>query len=288
MTGARTPVLVVEDEAHIRRFVRLALESEGHEMFEADGVQRGLIDAAARRPELVVLDLGPPDWDGVGFIRDFRGWSAAPVIVLSARTGEADKIAALDAGADDYLVKPFGVGELLARVRAQLRWRVAADSSNACTRFGDIVIDHARRAVEREGRALHLTPIEYRLLALLAAHPDRELTHHHLRRELCGPGHAEDVHYVRVHMTTLRKKIEADASQPRWLRTEAGVGYRFVPNRGAAASGEKKLSSALRVADPLRSIDAAPRPPAACRRPGTGHDAAMVGGCGDHQGIRGR
>jgi len=230
----RAKVLVVEDEADIRRFVRLALESEGHEVFEAGGVQRGLIDAATRRPDLVVLDLGLPDGDGTEFIRELRSWSGAPVIVLSARTGEADKIAALDAGADDYLVKPFGVGELLARVRAQLRRRQGADSSaTSVLAFGDIRIDRARRVVERAGQPLHLTPIEYRLLLLLSSQPDRVLTHRQLLREVWGPGHVEDTHYVRVHMGNLRKKIEADSSRPRWLVTEAGVGYRFAPGGGA-------------------------------------------------------
>ncbi len=227
MTTLRDRVLIVEDEAEIRRFVRLALESEGHEVHEAEGVERGLIEAGTRRPGLVVLDLGLPDGDGVDFVRELRSWSAAPVIVLSARTGEADKIAALDAGADDYLVKPFGVGELLARVRAQLRRRAVGDSAESELVFGDVVIDRARRTVTRDGQPLHLTPIEYRLLLLLTAQPDRVLTHRHLLKDVWGPGHAEDVHYVRVHMGNLRKKIEADPSRPRWLRTEAGVGYRF-------------------------------------------------------------
>jgi two-component system KDP operon response regulator KdpE len=230
----RPKVLVVEDEADIRRFVRLALESEGHEVFEAGGVQRALIDAGTRRPDLVVLDLGLPDGDGVDFIRELRSWSTAPVIVLSARTGEDDKIRALDAGADDYLVKPFGAGELLARARAQLRRRQGAESAaDSVLAFGDIRIDRARRVVERAGQALHLTPIEYRLLLLLTSQPDRVLTHRQLLKEVWGPGHAEDVHYVRVHMGNLRKKIEADSSRPRWLLTEAGVGYRFVPGPAA-------------------------------------------------------
>ena len=234
MSEIRPKVLVVEDEAEIRRFVRLALESEGHEVFEAGGVQRGLIDAGTRRPDLVVLDLGLPDGDGVDFIRELRSWSTAPVIVLSARAGEADKIGALDAGADDYLVKPFGAGELLARARAQLRRRQGADSAAASVlEFGDIRIDRARRVVERAGEPLHLTPIEYRLLLLLTSQPDRVLTHRQLLKEVWGPGHAEDVHYVRVHMGNLRKKIEADSSRPRWLLTEAGVGYRFVPEAAA-------------------------------------------------------
>src|ERR1035437_3169912 len=229
MSEIRARVLIVEDEADIRRFVRMALESEGHETFEADGVKRGLIEAGTRRPELVVLDLGLPDGDGVDFIRDLRGWSATPVIVLSARSSEADKIAALDAGADDYLVKPLGAGELMARVRAQLRRRLQeATVGEPLIRFGDVCIDLTRRVVERNGQTLHLTPIEYRLLTCLAAQPDRVVTHRQLLKLVWGPGHAEDSHYVRVHMANLRKKIEVDASMPRHIITESGIGYRFI------------------------------------------------------------
>jgi len=178
----------------------------------------------------VVLDLGLPDGDGVDFIRDLRGWSAMPVIVLSARSGEADKIAALDAGADDYLVKPFGAGELMARVRAQLRRHAQqTPEGEPVLRFGDVEVDLVRRSVQRAGQPLHLTPIEYRLLTHLAAQPDRVVTHRQLLKAVWGPGHAEDTHYVRVHMANLRKKVEADAAMPRHLVTEAGVGYRFVP-----------------------------------------------------------
>jgi two-component system KDP operon response regulator KdpE len=229
VSEVRAKVLVVEDEAEIRRFVRLALASEGHEVHETETLARALIEAGTRRPDLVVLDLGLPDGDGVDFIRGFRGWSTSPVIVLSARSGEDEKVAALDAGADDYLVKPFGVGELLARVRAQLRRRFAAEGeAGSVVEFDDVRVDRARRTVERGGQPLHLTPIEYRLLTLLLAQPGRVLTHGHLLKEVWGPGHAEDVHYVRVHMGNLRKKIEADPSRPRWLLTEAGVGYRFA------------------------------------------------------------
>ena len=228
MSEIRARVLIVEDEADIRRFVRMALESEGHEAFEADCVKRGLIEAGTRRPELVVLDLGLPDGDGVDFIRDLRSWSRCPVIVLSARSAEADKIAALDAGADDYLVKPFGAGELMARVRAQLRRNLQQTAGEALLSFGDIRVDLARRVVERDGQPLHLTPIEYRLLTYLAAQPNRVVTHRQLLKVVWGPGHAEDTHYVRVHLANLRKKIEADASMPKHLITEAGIGYRFV------------------------------------------------------------
>jgi len=226
-------VLVLEDEADIRRFVRLALESQGHEVSEAASLQRGLIEAGTRRPDLVVLDLGLPDGDGVDFIREFRAWSTAPVLVLSARAGETDKVRALDAGADDYLVKPFGSAELLARSRAHLRRRQGhAGADEALLAFGDITLDRARRRVLRAGEPVHLTPIEYRLLVLLSARPDRVLTNRFLLQELWGPTHAEHTHYIRVHMANLRKKIEVDPSRPRWLRTETGVGYRFASEIG--------------------------------------------------------
>lgn len=233
--GAR--VLVIEDEADIRHFVRLALESDGHEVTEAATLERGLIEAGVRRPDLVVLDLGLPDGDGVDFIRTFRSWSSSPVLVLSARSAEHDKVRALDSGADDYLIKPFGSAELLARTRAHLRRRHRhAGGDEALLSFGNIAIDRARRRVCRDGELVHLTPIEYALLLKLTSHPDRVITHRQLLQELWGPAHTESVHYVRVHMGNLRKKIEADSSRPRWLLTETGVGYRFSPE-GASRQG---------------------------------------------------
>lgn len=224
----RARILVVEDEPDIRRFVRLTLQTEGHEVHEAPTLQRGLIEAGSRRPELAIIDLGLSDGDGVDLIRDLRTWSTAPVIVLSARSGEADKVAALDAGADDYLVKPFGAAELLARVRAQLRRQALIPAaSDPVLRFGTVSVDLARRVVERDGEPLHLTPIEYRLLTHLAGQPDRVITHQQLLKAVWGPGHAQDTHYVRVHMANLRKKVEVDPSMPRHLLTEAGIGYRF-------------------------------------------------------------
>jgi two-component system KDP operon response regulator KdpE len=222
-------ILVVEDEAEIRRFVSLSLERDGFEVYEADSVQRGLIEAGTRRPELVVLDLGLPDGDGVDLVRDLRTWSDVPVIVLSARTDERDKVQALDAGADDYLVKPFGASELLARVRAHLRRRIGGVRGNAAVEFGDVRIDLARRLVERAGEAVHVTPIEYRLLTHLASHPHCVLTHRQLLHAVWGPHHSEDTHYLRVYMGQLRKKIEHDPAQPKHLVTETGIGYRFVP-----------------------------------------------------------
>ena len=222
-------VIVVEDDAQIRRFVVTALESEGCIAFEADSVKRGLIEAGTRKPDLIVLDLGLPDGNGVDLIRDLRAWSDIPVIVLSARLGEADKIEALDAGADDYLTKPFGAGELLARVRAQLRRRArGANSGESVVELGAIRVDLANRLVTRNGEPLHLTPIEYRLLAYLLANSGKVLTHRQLLRDIWGPSHAEDSHYVRVYMGHLRRKIEDDASQPRHIVTESGVGYRLV------------------------------------------------------------
>lgn len=230
MNAVNSRMLIVEDDADIRRFVRLTLEAEGHEVFEADGVKRGLIDAGTRRPDLVVLDLGLPDGDGIDLIRDLRTWSTVPVIVLSARSTEADKIAALDAGADDYLVKPFGSGELMARVRAQLRRHgQQTEAGETVIHFGDVAVDLVKRSVERAGQALHLTPIEYRLLTHLTGQPGRVITHSQLLKSVWGPGHVEDTHYVRVHMANLRKKVEVDPSMPKHLVTEAGIGYRFVP-----------------------------------------------------------
>ena len=222
-------VLIVEDEQAIRRFVRAALEGEGYRVHEADTLRRGLLEAGTRKPDLIVLDLGLPDGDGVDFIRDLRTWSDVPIIVLSARTTETDKVGALDAGADDYLTKPFGAAELLARVRAQLRRRSSAGGhgSTVCE-FGKLRVDLGKRRVERAGEHLHLTPIEYRLLAFLVTHPDSVLTHRQLLKAVWGPSHAEDSHYIRVYMGLLRKKIEDDPSQPRHIITEAGVGYRFV------------------------------------------------------------
>ena len=223
-------ILVVEDEMKIARLVRDYLEHAGFEVLVAGGGDSAMSSVRGAKPDLVVLDLGLPDGDGLDFIRGLRAWSQIPIIVLSARTRETDKIAALDAGADDYLVKPFGTGELLARVRAQLRRhpRASADVPSMLE-FGDVRIDLAHRTVERAGVALHLTPIEYRLLTHLASHPNRVLTHPQLLRAVLGPSHSEDTHYVRIYMGHLRAKLEADPSQPQHLVTELGVGYRFVP-----------------------------------------------------------
>lgn len=225
-----THVLIIEDEVEIRRFLRLTLQAEGYTVHEANTLARGLIEAATRCPDLLVVDLGLPDGDGIDLIKELRQWSAAPVIILSARSNEDEKIRALDFGADDYLVKPFSTGELMARVRAQLRrgQKNAIDGSSMI-RFGNITIDLARRIVSCYEKPLHLTPIEYKLLTYLASQPDRVVTHGQLLKSVWGPGHTEDTHYVRVHMGNLRKKIEINPSMPQHLLTETGVGYRFVP-----------------------------------------------------------
>ena len=226
----RGRILVVEDDAEIRRVVRLILQAEAYEVFEAPNAQRAGIEAATRRPDLLIVDLGLPDGDGVELIRELRQWSAAPVIVLSARTGEADKIAALDAGADDYLAKPFGAGELLARLRAQLRRHLQqTPAGDTLIEFGALRIDLARRVVERDGEPLHLTPIEYKLLTRLATQPDRVITHQQLLNAVWGPGHAQDTHYVRVHMANLLFSRMSTAMIPSWVHP--GEGERFLHDR---------------------------------------------------------
>ena len=229
MSPAVPTILLVEDEKEIRRFVRLALEAEGCRVVEAEGYKRGLIEAGTRKPDLLILDLGLPDGDGVWFIRDLRGWSSMPIIVLSARSQEADKIQALDAGADDYLTKPFGVGELLARVRAVLRrLSRAGDTGQTLVKFGEVSVDLFRRMVEKAGQPVRLTPIEYRLLALLINNAGKVLTHRQILREVWGPTYVESSHYLRVYMGHLRQKLEDDPTRPRYIITETGVGYRFV------------------------------------------------------------
>jgi len=225
-----TPIaLLIEDEPQIRRFVRASLEAEGWQVFETETLKRGLIEAGTRKPNLIVLDLGLPDGDGVDFIRDVREWSTVPIIVLSARVGEADKIKALDAGADDYLTKPFGSGELLARVRATLRrQRLPANNDNGVVQFGDVAVDMRERQVTKGGENVHLTPTEYRLLTALLNNAGRVVTNPQLLREVWGPSHSESGHYLRVYMGHLRQKLEDDPAQPKYLQTETAVGYRLV------------------------------------------------------------
>jgi two-component system, OmpR family, KDP operon response regulator KdpE len=231
MADSLPVAILIEDERQIRRFVRTALEAEGWSIHEAETMREGLTDAGTRRPDLIILDLGLPDGDGVQFLRDLRGWSKVPVIVLSARVSEQDKIEALDAGADDYLTKPFGVGELLARVRAASRRRLEGVADpHAVFTFGDVKIDLGQRTAYKGDAAIHLTPIEYRLLSLLIANAGKVLTHRQILREVWGPAHAEDGHYVRVYMGHLRQKLEDDPAQPRHILTETAVGYRLVQN----------------------------------------------------------
>ncbi len=223
-------VLVIEDDPPIRRFLRVTLGNRGYRLFEADTGEAGLVEAATRQPDIVILDLGLPDMDGLEVIRRLREWSAVPIIILSARGQERDKIAALDAGADDYLSKPFGVGELLARMRVALRHATHSpdDAADATFSMGDLHVDLAKRQVLVVGQQVHLTPIEYRLLTTLVRHAGKVLTHRQLLLEVWGPPYAEQAHYLRVYMAQLRRKLEVDSARPRYLLTEPGVGYRLA------------------------------------------------------------
>lgn len=220
-------MLLVEDEVPIRRFLRPALTSQGYHLFEASTGADALTDAATRQPDVVILDLGLPDMDGLEVIRRLREWTSVPIIVLSARGQERDKVSALDAGADDYVAKPFGPDELLARIRAALRRRATGANGEPTFVVGELKIDLARRHVSVGGREVHLTPIEYRLLATLGRDAGKVLTHRQLLREVWGR-HAEDAHTLRVHMAQLRRKLEAEPANPRYVLTEPGVGYRLA------------------------------------------------------------
>ncbi|KFB69456.1 response regulator [Candidatus Accumulibacter vicinus] len=227
MTAMLGKVLIVEDEPRIRRFVRDALGREGCETFEAGNVGDGLELAGAQHPDMIVLDLGLPDQSGLELIRNLRTWSSIPILILSARIAEQDKVTALDAGADDYLTKPFGVAELLARVRALLRRRQQESRPSPIRRFGDVEVDLSRRVVQRDGADIRLTPLEYSLLATLLANDGKVLTHRQLLREVWGDGYAGQSHYLKVYIGRLRQKLEPNPTQPQFLLTETGVGYRF-------------------------------------------------------------
>lgn len=228
MTDLAPTLLVIEDEAAMRRFLRVSLESSGYRFIEATTARDGLAQAAARNPELVLLDLGLPDLDGIEVTSQLRHWAKMPIIVISARGQEEDKVRALDAGADDYLTKPFGVNELLARIRVALRHAQGSRGPSApVLEFGGLKLDLERREVFVDGGLVHLTPIEYKLLALLAKHAGKVLTHRQILKEVWGPNQSEHTHYVRVHMAELRKKIEENPARPVYLTTEPGVGYRL-------------------------------------------------------------
>jgi two-component system, OmpR family, KDP operon response regulator KdpE len=228
VSDPRHLVLLVEDEPQMRRFLKVSLTSHGYRLLEAATMEEGERLVTEHSPDVVLLDLGLPDGDGIALARRIREWSRLPIIVLSARGQEEDKVDALDAGADDYLTKPFGVRELLARVRVALRHAAGeAADPGGIIEVGPLRLDLARREVEVSGRPVHLTRTEYRLLALLAQNAGRVLTHRQILTEVWGPEAAGQTHYVRVHMAELRKKIEDDPARPRFLVTEQGVGYRL-------------------------------------------------------------
>jgi two-component system KDP operon response regulator KdpE len=222
-------ILVIEDEAQIRRFLRASLSSHGYRLQEAATGEEGLTKAATFQPDLIILDLGLPDLDGLEVTTRLREWTALPVIVLSARGQEQDKVAALDAGADDYLTKPFGVAELLARLRVALRHSSKTPTEQTAPIFttSDLAVDLARRQVTIRGQEIHLTPIEYKLLATLVKYAGKVVTHNQLLREVWGPGYAEETHYLRVYMGQLRHKLENEPARPRYILNEPGVGYRL-------------------------------------------------------------
>ncbi|HET8579049.1 MAG TPA: response regulator [Methylomirabilota bacterium] len=222
-------IVLIEDEPQIRRFLRATLASTGYRLYEATTGEDGLVEVSTRQPDVVIIDLGLPDMDGLEVIRRLREWSKVPIIVLSARGQERDKIAALDAGADDYLSKPFSVGELLARLRVALRHTAGSgETGEPVFTLGVLRVDQLRRQVLVDGKEVHLTPIEYRLLTTLVRHAGKVLTHRQLLKDVWGPPYAEQAHYLRVYMAQLRRKLEADPARPRYLLTEPGVGYRLA------------------------------------------------------------
>jgi two-component system KDP operon response regulator KdpE len=228
MSNVPATILVVEDELEIRRFLHSALSDEGYKIVEAATVKRGAIDATTHKPDLIIVDLGLPDGDGLDLIHRIREWSPMPILVLSARAQERSKIEALDAGADDYITKPFAVGELLARVRVALRHAARGGSGETTIRIGDVLVDLEARKVLRGEQEIHLTPVEFRILACLAKHAGMVVTHRQLLTEVWGPTHASDTHYLRVYMKQIRNKLEADPVRPRYFTTETGIGYRLV------------------------------------------------------------
>ena len=230
MTSNKATILVIEDEHPLQKFLRAMLESQNYGVLGADSGESGLHRAAADRPDLIILDLGLPDIDGIELTRRLREWTATPIIVVSARGREQDKVSALDAGADDYVTKPFGVGELLARIRVVLRHLAAvnADTGDPVFETGSLRVDLGKRHVTIDGRDVHLTPNEFKLLSVLAKNAGRVLTHRFLLTEIWGPGSETEAHYLRVYMNQLRQKLETDPARPKYLLTEPGVGYRLT------------------------------------------------------------
>jgi len=222
-------VVVIEDDPPIRRFLLTGLSTHDFNVFEADSGRQGIIEVSNRKPDLIILDLGLPDMDGVEVIKTVRTWSSVPIIILSARSAEQSKIEALDAGADDYLTKPFGLGELLARTRVALRhWlRIPGQNTPEVFTTGNLQVDLQNRWVRVDDREVRLTPIQYRLLSVLVQNAGKVLTHRQILKEVWGPSHSESSHYLRIYMSQLRQKLEEDPTKPKYLLTESGVGYRL-------------------------------------------------------------
>ena len=222
-------IIVIEDDPPIRHFLRTGLTTQGFTVFESDTGKQGIIEVEVRKPDLLILDLGLPDMDGVEVIKTIRTWSAIPIIILSARSSEQHKIDALDAGADDYLTKPFGFGELLARIRVALRHAIQPQEHIQAGVFvtANLKVDLHKRVVSIDEQEIHLTPIQYRLLAVLVQHAGRVLTHQQILKAVWGPSYQENAHYLRIYMSQLRQKLEAEPTQPKFLLTESGVGYRL-------------------------------------------------------------
>ncbi len=229
MASTNPIIVVIEDDPPIRRFLRTSLCAYGFIVYEADSGRQGIVEAGVRKPDLVILDLGLPDMDGVAVITAIREWSMLPIIVLSARSAEQHKIAALDAGADDYLTKPFGLGELLARIRVAMRHSVRNPEQSQTEAFitGKLKVDLLKRQVYLDEQEVHLTPIQYRLLTVLVKNAGKVLTHQYILKQVWGPAYAENSHYLRIYMSQLRQKLETDPTQPKYLLTESGVGYRL-------------------------------------------------------------
>ena len=234
MTETKESILLIEDEPQMRRFLRITLQTQGYRLIEASSGEEGLMEGTTRNPDVILLDLGLPDMDGIEVAKKFREWTEVPIIVISARGQEDDKIKALDAGADDYLTKPFGAGELLARIRVALRHRVMLQSGQKEPEFtlGDLRVDMAKRLVFLKDTKIHLTPIEYRILTVLIKNADKVVTHSYLLNEVWGPNNIGQIEYVRVFMAQLRHKIEENPAQPKFLINEPGVGYRLKVDGG--------------------------------------------------------